>query len=105
MYSTKHIAARFVGYETERQESFGVVSPMVLKSLPHRGENAAMTSGISYDPDTLTLLQTVLDDTWADLTAVERALTTQDALAQRILVAAAGGERDPAILRARALTP
>jgi hypothetical protein len=56
-----------------------------------------------FDAATITFLRGALDDAWAHLppgsTAVSRSL-----LAERILKAAKAGERDPAKLRARAIT-
>ena len=58
---------------------------------------------VFFDAATITFLRGVLDDAWAHLppgqTAVSRSL-----LAERILKAAKAGERDPAKLRARAIT-
>ena len=55
-----------------------------------------------FDPETIALLRSVLDDAWSrlppDQTNVSRAV-----LAERILKAARTGERDPARLRARAI--
>jgi hypothetical protein len=56
-----------------------------------------------FDPDTVALLRTILDHAWADLPSAQRAVTSRSILAERILRAAARGERDPDRLRAHAL--
>jgi hypothetical protein len=56
-----------------------------------------------FDPETITLLKTVLDDAWASLLPEQQATIGRTLLAERILRAAGRGERDPAALRARAL--
>jgi hypothetical protein len=57
-----------------------------------------------FDPDTVALLRTTLDHAWADLPSDPQAVISRSILAERILRAAARGERDPKRLRARALT-
>jgi hypothetical protein len=57
-----------------------------------------------FDPDTVALLRTTLDHVWAGLPPTRRALTSQSVLAERILRAAAQGERNPDRLRAHALS-
>jgi hypothetical protein len=59
--------------------------------------------GAVFDPETVVILKSSLDDAWAQLTAAEQAQTSRTVLAERILKAAAGGERDPVRLRASAL--
>lgn len=59
--------------------------------------------GAVYDPDTITLLKSVLDDAWACLLPEQQKDVSKTALAERLLNAAARGERDPHRLRARAL--
>jgi len=49
---------------------------------------------VSFDPETLSLLRKTLDETWAGLTPVQRALSSRTLLAERILKSAAKGERD-----------
>jgi hypothetical protein len=56
-----------------------------------------------FDPDTIALLRNTLDRAWASLPASQQAVMSQAVLAERILKAAAQGERDPDRLRARAL--
>jgi hypothetical protein len=58
---------------------------------------------VYFDPDTVALLRTTLDRAWASLPQSQRAVTSQSILAERILKAAAEGERDPDQLRARAI--
>ena len=57
---------------------------------------------VYFDPETVALLRTTLDRTWASLPAAQQAVTSRLILAERILKAAAEGERDPERLRARA---
>jgi hypothetical protein len=60
------------------------------------------TSG-NYAPETLTLLQEVLDQVWNALPVEQRADIAKSEMAQRILRRAAEGERDPVKLRAAAM--
>jgi hypothetical protein len=55
-----------------------------------------------YDPETLTLLRTALDEAWASLPAGRKTEALKSEMAQRILKRAADGVRDPARLRAAA---
>jgi hypothetical protein len=55
-------------------------------------------------PETLKLLQSVLEETWEFLRPEERARTNKTRVAAHILQMAATGERDPVRLRAEALT-
>jgi hypothetical protein len=50
---------------------------------------------VYFDPETVALLRTTLDRTWASLPAEQQAVTCRPILAERILKAAAEGERDP----------
>ena len=61
------------------------------------------TEGIRFDPETIEVLKTVLEDTWASLTPHQQGVLLKTQLAERILAAAAAGERDPGRLRARAM--
>jgi hypothetical protein len=56
-----------------------------------------------YDPETIELMKTVLEKAWASLPNSRRSAGLKSELAQRILTAAASGERDPVRLRMRAL--
>jgi hypothetical protein len=58
---------------------------------------------ISFDPKTVLLLRSALDGAWASLPLSRRAVMSQSILAERILRAAAQGERDPERLHALAL--
>ena len=58
----------------------------------------------AFTPETLKLLQSVLDDAWMSLRPEERARTSKTQVAVRILEAASAGERDPARLRIQAVT-
>jgi len=59
--------------------------------------------GVVFDPETIELLRTCLDDAWAQLSPIQRSNTLKSTLALRILHAAATGERDPVNLRRWAL--
>ena len=61
------------------------------------------TEGMLFDPETIEVLKTVLEDTWASLTPHQQRGLLKTQLAERILAAAAEGERDPGRLRARAM--
>ena len=58
---------------------------------------------VFFDPTTLAMLRNVLDEAWSRLPAGQTEVT-RSLLAQRILRAAKAGERDPARLRARAIS-
>jgi hypothetical protein len=57
-----------------------------------------------FDPDTIALLRMTLDRAWASLPPDQQAATNRSILAERILRAAAQGERDPDRLIASAVT-
>ena len=56
-----------------------------------------------FDPETVKVMQSALDDAWGSLRPDEQAKSSKVELAVHILEAAANGERD-ARLRIRALT-
>jgi len=58
----------------------------------------------AFTPETLKLLQSVLDDAWMSLRPGERARTSKTQVAVRIIEAASAGERDPVRLRIQAVT-
>ena len=58
----------------------------------------------AYDPETVTLLREVLDETWEKLSPKQRARTQKSDIALRILRLAMRGERDPVRLRIGAVT-
>jgi hypothetical protein len=58
---------------------------------------------VHFDRETIALLRTTLDRAWDSLPAGRQAVTSRLILAERILKAAAEGERDPDRLRARAI--
>jgi hypothetical protein len=60
-------------------------------------------SNAHFDPETVAVLRTALDDAWATLPEDIQAKTNRSALAVSILKEAANGERDPECLRAAAL--
>jgi hypothetical protein len=57
----------------------------------------------AFDPETLNVLRSTLDETWASLRPEERARSSKTMLAVRIIEIAAAGERDPVRLRNLAL--
>ncbi len=59
--------------------------------------------GRVYDPETVELLKSVLDDAWDCLPPERQKGISKTLLAENLLRAAAHGERDPERLRARAL--
>jgi hypothetical protein len=61
-------------------------------------------TGMYFDRETVALLRTVLDRAWTSLPPSEQARTSRSVLAERLLKAAAHGERDPDSLHARALS-
>ena len=58
----------------------------------------------SYDLNTIDLLKSVLEEAWAKLSPEEQACMSRSMLAERILILAARGERDPLRLRIGAVT-
>lgn len=57
-------------------------------------ETAAQGGSGSYDPETLSLLRSVLDAAWASLAPEQQGCTTKSDVALRILRLARLGERD-----------
>jgi hypothetical protein len=62
-----------------------------------------MNGGTVYDPETVELLKSALEEAWASLLPEQQEAVSRTLLAERILSAAARGERDPERLRAHAL--
>jgi hypothetical protein len=60
-------------------------------------------AGHAYDPETIDLLRAVLEETWAKLSPQQQDEFPRSRIAERLLNAAADGERDPDALRLRAL--
>jgi hypothetical protein len=60
--------------------------------------------GGAFDPETVALMKTALDEAWASLTEEQRARRTPNELASRIVRLAKQGERDPVRLRTFAMT-
>jgi hypothetical protein len=58
---------------------------------------------VFFNPTTLAMLKSVLDDVWSRLPGGQTEIT-RSLLWQRIVRAAKAGERDPARLRARAIS-
>jgi hypothetical protein len=56
-----------------------------------------------FDPETLALMKSSLDAAWSQLNPVQQARASKINMAEKILKAAARGERDPMRLRASAL--
>jgi hypothetical protein len=61
------------------------------------------SGGVVFDPETINLIQTVLEDAWSSLPPERQACVSRTRMAERVLSAAAHGERDPIRLRARTL--
>ncbi len=57
-----------------------------------------------YDPHTVKMMQTVLDEAWISLQPEQRARSSRTLLATLILDTVAAGERNPALVRAKAVT-
>ena len=57
----------------------------------------------TFDPDTVALLRSVLDDAWALLPKTQQSEIVKSEMAQRLLKQAADGVRDPVKLQASAL--
>jgi hypothetical protein len=57
----------------------------------------------AYDPETINLLRSVLDQAWNSLSPLQRDQTTKSDMALRILKLALAGESDAAKLRTRAV--
>jgi hypothetical protein len=62
-----------------------------------------MKNSGAYDPETVQLLRTVLDEAWDALQPHHRDLISKSHVAQCVLRYAAKGERHPARLRFRAI--
>jgi hypothetical protein len=60
--------------------------------------------GGAFDPETIVLLRSVLDEAWESLRPEQQAQRSKSLLAAIILKMAATGERDPIQLRTRAVT-
>jgi hypothetical protein len=60
-------------------------------------------AGHQYDPETIALMQGVLDEIWAQLTGFQRDQLPRSLIAERLLRAAAAGERGRDALRNHAL--
>jgi hypothetical protein len=60
-------------------------------------------AGVCFDPETIELLKTVLDEAWDALPQSRKQTVLKTELAERVLAAAGLGERDPDRLRAHAL--
>lgn len=56
-----------------------------------------------FDSETVALLRTALERAWTSLPLSEQARTNRSELAERILKAAARGERDPEQLRTKSI--
>ena len=60
--------------------------------------------GCSYDPETIEMMQSVLDEAWGSIPLKQQARVSKTEMAARILKLAASGVRDPVRLRTYALT-
>jgi hypothetical protein len=72
--------------------------------LGNVGEAIMKQKPASFNLNTVALLWEVLDDAWASIEPAQKAAMVQALLAERILMAAEQGERDPVRLREAALT-
>ena len=59
---------------------------------------------VTLNPETLTLLQSVLDETWDSLRPEEKSRTSKEQIGARILEKARAGETDPFRLRIAAVS-
>jgi hypothetical protein len=57
-------------------------------------------AGRQIDANTVTMLRQILDEVWSDMDEIERNNWPRSLLAERMLIAAALGERNPMRLRA-----
>jgi hypothetical protein len=60
-------------------------------------------AGHAYDAETIDVLRNVLEDCWSDLSETQRTAFPRSLIAQWLLQAAAGGERDPRLLRSKVI--
>jgi hypothetical protein len=67
-------------------------------------ESSVHTNHAVFDPETITVLRDTLESAWEHLTPDQRSSVSKTALAERMLTAAARGERDPVRLREHALS-
>jgi hypothetical protein len=82
------------------------IFPAVMPMSPNHGMKTALPAWsirtvMYFDPDTVALLRTTLDRAWASLSPRQQAVTSRSVLAERILKAAARGERDRAFRHCR----
>jgi hypothetical protein len=68
-----------------------------------RNGHPTVRGDTSYDPETITLLRSVLDAAWNSLSPAQQARISKSALAEGVLKLAARGERDPGRLRVSAI--
>jgi hypothetical protein len=61
------------------------------------------SKGAVFQPELIELMKSVLDDATAMLPEAKRTSTVKAEIASNILACAAKGERDPAVLKSRAL--
>jgi hypothetical protein len=73
------------------------------KFLMALGEKMKNIQEMLFDPETIGILKSVLEDSWACLIPHQQRVLLKTQLAERILAAAAEGEGDPGRLRARAM--
>ena len=62
----------------------------------------AINAPVPLDLKTVSILKEVLEDAWYSLSAEQQAMMSKTVLAERILMSAAKGERDPDRLLAAA---
>jgi hypothetical protein len=68
------------------------------------GASMKTVHGGAFDPETIDLLRSVLDEAWGSLRPEQQAQRSKSLLAAIILKLAATGERDPIRLRTLAVT-
>jgi hypothetical protein len=73
------------------------------KFLMALGEKMKNIQEMLFDPETIGILKSVLEDSWACVIPHQQRVLLKTQLAERILAAAAEGEGDPGRLRARAM--
>jgi hypothetical protein len=65
-----------------------------------RQDNAMQIAGRQIDTDTVMMLRRILDEVWDDMDEIARNNVPRSLLAERMLTAAARGERNPKRLKA-----
>jgi hypothetical protein len=101
------------GQTQRRWQSINLTTPSVgrfsRRRIMHRYLHTVDGDGY-FDPETVIILGSAFDEAWRSLqnsgvyfTSARTAEATRERLAQRIVECAKGGERDPGLLRDKAL--